>query len=131
MLKNSKVFSGFSVNDLKKATAFYSDVLGIEAKENEMGIVELHFTGGINIMMYPKPNHVPATFTILNFLVDDIEKKVAELKKAGIVFESYKEKDLTTDDDNILRNNGPKIAWFKDPAGNILSVIEEEQDSQD
>ena len=129
MLKNSKVFSGFSVNDLKKAIAFYSDVLGIEAVENEMGVAELHFTGDTHIMMYPKPNHVPATFTILNFMVDDIEKKVAELKKAGIVFESYKEKDLTTDDDNILRNNGPKIAWFTDPAGNILSVIE--QDLQD
>ena len=127
MLKNSKVFSGFSVNDLKKAMEFYENVLGVAVIENEMGVAELHFAGGTHVAMYPKPNHVPATFTILNFIVDDIEKKVAELKSAGIVFESYKEKDLTTDDDNILRNQGPKIAWFKDPAGNILSVIEEKK----
>ncbi len=124
MLKNSKAFSGFSVNDLKKAKDFYTNVLGVEVKENEMSVLELHFAGGTNVLMYPKPHHTPATFTVLNFPVDDVEKEVAELKKAGVVFESYTEKELTTGDDNIFRGGGPKIAWFKDPAGNILSVVE-------
>src|ERR1700716_616823 len=100
MLKNSKAFSGFSANDLKKAKEFYSGVLGLDVKENKMGLLELHLAGGTNVIIYPKPNHVPATFTILNFPVENIEESVAELKKLGVVFESYKEKGFKTDEDN-------------------------------
>ena len=125
MLRNSKAFSSYSVNDLSRAKAFYATVLGLEVKDNEMGLIELHLTGGTTVMIYPKPNHVPATFTVLNFPVADLEKQVAELKSAGVVFESYQEESLTTGDDNIFRGGGPKIAWFTDPAGNILSVVEQ------
>jgi len=124
MLKHSKAFSGFSVNDLQKAKEFYSEVLGLEVTDNPMGLIELHIEGNNKIIIYPKPNHEPATFTILNFPVDSIDKAVDELTAKGIKFEQYKE--LRTDDKGISRNpNGPKVAWFKDPAGNILSVIEE------
>ncbi|MEP6701017.1 MAG: VOC family protein, partial [Bacteroidota bacterium] len=118
-----KAFSGFSADDLKKAKDFYAGILGVEVVENKMGLLELHIEGGNNIIIYPKPNHVPATFTVLNFPVKNIEETVAELKKLGVVFESYNEKDFATDENNISRG-GPKVAWFKDPAGNILSVIE-------
>jgi predicted enzyme related to lactoylglutathione lyase len=124
MIKDSKTFSSFSVNDLPKAKEFYGQVLGLEVKDNEMGVLEMHLPGGNHIMIYPKPNHVPATFTVLNFSVKDVDSEVAALKKAGVVFESYHEKNLETGDDNISRGNGPVIAWFKDPAGNILSVVE-------
>ncbi|HTD97726.1 MAG TPA: VOC family protein [Mucilaginibacter sp.] len=124
MLKDSKAFSSFSVNDLQKAKAFYGDLLGLEVKENEMGILELH-PGGNNIIIYPKPNHTPATFTVLNFPVDDVEKAVDELTQKGIQFEHYDYEDLKTDEKGISRDNGgPTIAWFTDPAGNILSVLE-------
>ncbi len=124
MLKHSKAFSGFSVNDIKKAKKFYSEVLGLEVTDNPMGLIELHIDGSNKIIIYPKPNHEPATFTILNFPVENIDKTVDELTAKGIVFEQYKE--LRTDAKGISRNpHGPKIAWFKDSAGNILSVIEE------
>ena len=122
MFKHTKAFSGFSVNDLEKAKHFYSEILGLEVSEN-MGL-ELHIEGGNNILVYPKPNHTPATFTILNFPVTDIEKAVKELKEKGIIFESYGG-PIKTDKDGIFRGGGPLIAWFKDPAGNILSVIEQ------
>jgi catechol 2,3-dioxygenase-like lactoylglutathione lyase family enzyme len=122
MFKNTKAFSGFSVNDLQKAKQFYSEVLGLEVSEN-MGL-ELHIAGGNNILVYPKPNHTPATFTILNFPVDNIEKAVEELRKKGVIFESY-EDPIKTDENGIFRGGGPNIAWFKDPAGNILSVLEQ------
>ena len=124
MIKHSEVFSSFSIDDLKKAKDFYSDVLALKVTESEMGALELHLAGGTNIFIYPKSNHVPATFTVLNFYVSDVQKEVAELKKAGVVFERYDEKDFKTDENNIFSGIGPKIAWFKDPAGNILSVIE-------
>jgi len=124
MINHSKVFSSFSVDDLTKAKDFYSDALGLEVRESEMGAMELHLAGGTNIFIYPKSNHIPATFTVLNFYVSDVEKEVAELKKAGVVFERYDEKDFKTDENNIFNGIGPKIAWFRDPAGNILSVIE-------
>ena len=125
MLRDSKAFSGFSVNDLQQAKKFYSEVLGLEVKDNPMGLIELHLEGGNRIIIYPKPNHEAATFTILNFPVDNIEKAVDELISKGIKFEQY-EGEIKTDGKGICRNpQGPAIAWFKDPAGNILSVIEE------
>ena len=122
MFKNTKAFSGFSVNDLQKAWQFYSETLGLEVSEN-MGL-QLHIAGGNSILLYPKPNHIPATFTILNFPVDDIEKTVKELRGKGVIFESY-EDPIKTEENGIFRGRGPNIAWFKDPAGNILSVIEQ------
>jgi len=124
MFKNTKAFSGFSVDDLQKAKKFYGEVLGLEVSEG-MGL-ELHIAGGNNIFVYPKPNHTPATFTILNFMVDDIEQAVKGLREMGVVFERY-EGSIATDENGIHRGEGPTIAWFKDPAGNILSVIEQKK----
>ncbi|MEX2593837.1 MAG: VOC family protein [Anditalea sp.] len=126
MFKNSKAFSGFSVNDLQKAKEFYSKVLGLEVKDNPMKILELNISGGNNIIVYPKPDHIPATFTILNFPVNDIDQAVDGLSSRGVRFEQY-EGDIKTDEKGICRSDGrgPNIAWFKDPAGNILSVLEE------
>ncbi|MDR3693591.1 VOC family protein [Mucilaginibacter sp.] len=126
MFKDTKAFSGFSVNDMQKAKDFYYGKLGIEVSENDMGIMTLHISGGSNIIVYPKPNHEPATFTILNFPVSDVEKTVDDLINAGITFEQY-DAPIKTDAKGILRGNGrgPDIAWFKDPAGNILSVLKE------
>ena len=126
MFKDTKAFSGFSVNDLQKAKKFYGETLGIEVKDIEMGLLELHIAGNNNIIVYPKPNHEPATFTILNFPVDDVEKTVDELTLKGVVFEKYDYPELKTDAKGISTDSrGPKIAWFKDPAGNILSVLEQ------
>lgn len=126
MFKNSKAFSGFSVDSIEKARQFYGDILQLEIEEiEEMNLLNLNLSGGANVMVYEKPNHTPATFTILNFNVKDIENVVSELKKLGVAFESYDMPGLKTDDDNISRGYGPTIAWFTDPAGNILSVIEE------
>jgi catechol 2,3-dioxygenase-like lactoylglutathione lyase family enzyme len=123
MFKNTKAFSSFSVNDLQKAKEFYAKTLGLEVKDNPMGLIELHIAGSNNIMVYPKPNHEAATYTVLNFPVDDIDRAVDELTAKGIAFEQYSE--LKTDEKGISRGpNGPKIAWFKDPAGNILSVLQ-------
>ena len=124
MLKNSKAFSGFSANDIEKETEFYSGTLGLDVSEAH-GILTLRLSGGNNVIIYPKPNHVPATFTVLNFPVDDVDLAVDELKKRGVRFEQYDLPNLKTDAKGIMRGNGPTIAWFKDPAGNILSVIEE------
>ncbi len=125
MFKESKAFSGFSVNDIQKAKDFYGQTLGLDVSEPKMeGQIELHISGGTNILIYPKPNHTPATFTILNFPVKNIEEAVDELTKRGVRFEKY-EGDLKTDEKGIFRGEGPLIAWFKDPAGNILSVLEE------
>lgn len=126
MLQNSKVFSSYSVDDIAKAKTFYEEVLGLKPVFNEMGIIELHFGDGNNVIMYPKDNHQPATFTVLNFRVKDVEAAVDELTKKGVVFQKYDHEHLRTDDKGISRDNGgPTIAWFKDPAGNFLSLIEE------
>ena len=126
MLKNSKAFSGFSVNDLEKAKQFYGEVLGLDVSDAPMGLLQLNLAGGTKILVYPKPNHAPATFTILNFPVKNIEETVTELTKRGVPFEYYDQAEIKTDDKGIHRGDeGPTIAWFKDPAGNILSVIEE------
>lgn len=124
MFKNTKAFSGFAVNDIQKAREFYGQTLGLDVSE-AYGLLELHIAGGTKILMYPKENHTPATFTILNFPVDNIEQAVDELVSRGVQFESYNEGDLVTDERGIFRGGGPKIAWFKDPAGNLLSVLEE------
>jgi catechol 2,3-dioxygenase-like lactoylglutathione lyase family enzyme len=124
MFKDIKAISGFSVDDLQKAKEFYRDKLGIELSEEKMGILKLHFKGGSEVIIYPKPNHEPATFTILNFPVPDVEMVVDELTKLGITFEQYGE-PIKTNEKGILKGNGPDIAWFKDPAGNILSVLQE------
>jgi catechol 2,3-dioxygenase-like lactoylglutathione lyase family enzyme len=124
MFKNTKAVSGFSVNDLQKAKDFYGKTLGLDITEGSMGIITLHLSGGGEVFVYPKPNHEPATFTVLNFIVDDIEKTVDELIAKRITFEQY-EGQLKTNEKGIMRGDGhgPDIAWFKDPAGNILSVI--------
>ncbi len=126
MFKHSKAFSGFSVNDIQKAKKFYEETLGLEVKDNPMGLIELIIEGGSHIIIYPKPNHVPATFTILNFPVANIDEAVDELKTKGITCEQYDE-PIKTDEKGICRSGGkgPDIAWFRDPAGNILSVLEE------
>ena len=124
MLDKSKAFSGFSVDDTRKAKEFYSQTLGLKVSESH-DLLELHLAGGATVLIYPKPNHVPATFTILNFPVANVERAVDELTKRGIRFEIYNEPNLKTDERGIFRNGGPVIAWFKDPAGNILSILEE------
>ncbi|QMW03854.1 VOC family protein [Spirosoma foliorum] len=125
MFENTRAFSGFSVDDLQKAKEFYQHTLGLNVTEESMGVLSLHISGGSTILIYPKPNHTPATFTILNFPVADVEKTVDELVKLGVQFEHY-EGDIQTDEKGIVRGKGgPTIAWFKDPAGNILSVLEE------
>lgn len=127
MFKHSKAFSGFSVDDLQKAKEFYSEILGLTVVDNPMGLIELQIDGATRIIVYPKPNHIPATFTILNFPVDNINETVDKLTSLGVRFEQY-DGDIQTDEKGICRSDqGPTIAWFKDPAGNILSVIEEEE----
>ena len=125
MLGDSKAFSGFSVNDIEKVKEFYGRTLGLKVSESN-GLLTLHLAGGNNVLIYPKPNHTPATFTVLNFPVDDVDQAVDELTKRGVRFEIYDLPDIKTDKKGIMRGNGPTIAWFKDPAGNILSVIEQE-----
>lgn len=123
MFKNTKAFSSFSVDDLEKAKKFYGQTLGFEISESMEGL-DLHLAGDNNIFVYPKTDHTPATFTILNFVVDDVEQAVDNLANLGVRFEIYNEGELKTDDKGIF-HGGPKIAWFKDPAGNFLSVLEE------
>ena len=124
MFKEAESFSSFSVNDLQKAKEFYGQTLGLDIKETPEGL-ELH-TDNNTVFLYSKPNHTPASFTVLNFAVDDIEAAVDELNTLGISLEHYNMPDIKTDQRGIARGpDGPTIAWFKDPAGNILSVLEE------
>ena len=125
MLQDSKAFSGFAVPDIAKAKEFYGKTLGLNVSEDR-GLLKLHLAGGNNVLIYSKPNHVPATFTILNFPVDDVDQAVDKLSKRGVHFVIYEQGDVQTDEKGIMRGNGPTIAWFKDPAGNILSVLEAE-----
>ena len=130
MFQDTKAFSGFSVNDLQKAREFYGQTLGLDVAGAPMGFLQLNIAGGAVIVIYPKPNHTPATFTILNFPVENVEAAVDELTKRGVRFEQYDNADIKTDDKGIHRGEvGPKIAWFKDPAGNILSVLEDTRES--
>ena len=124
MLSESKAFSGFSVPDTEAARAFYTDQLGLEVTENN-GILTIQLGGGHRAIAYPKPDHQPAGFTILNFPVADIEATVDELTARGVVFERYEGTQMETDAKGIFRKGGPLIAWFTDPAGNVMSVIED------
>jgi catechol 2,3-dioxygenase-like lactoylglutathione lyase family enzyme len=120
--KNTKAFSSFSVKDLDEAKRFYGQTLGLEVSESDEGLI-LQTKGGIDVFIYPKPDHTPATFTILNFVVDDVDRAVDELTKLGIRFQIYDKGELKTDDRGVFQGK-PKIAWFKDPAGNFLSILE-------
>lgn len=129
MFKNSKSFSSFSVDDAAKAKEFYSQTLGLEVNDipGMDGLLRVNLYGENSLMIYQKTNHVPATFTVLNFHVKDVEKTVDELTKKGVRFEIYDLPDIKTDSKGIAKGEGmPAIAWFKDPAGNILSIIEEQ-----
>lgn len=123
MFNITNAFSSFSVNDLQKAKAFYAGTLGLEVKESKEGL-DLRIPGGAKVFLYPKQNHVPATFTVLNFIVRNIDEAVDQLAALGVRFERY-EGELKTDEKGIFRGRGPTIAWFKDPAGNFLSVLQE------
>jgi predicted enzyme related to lactoylglutathione lyase len=124
MFENTKAFSGFSVDDIGAAKKFYGETLGIRVSEVGAGLLTLHIAGDRDIIVYPKPNHEPATFTILNFPVDDIDQAVDELSRRGIEFLRYD--GFSQDDKGIARGDeGPPIAWFTDPAGNILAVLQE------
>src|SRR2546422_10963418 len=122
MFENTKAFSGFAVDDLQKAREFYGETLGLKTSE-EHGLLTLHLAGDRDTLVYPKPDHTPATYTILNFPVDDIEEAVDELTSRGVSFERYD--GMQQDEKGIHRGGGPYIAWFKDPAGNVLSVLQE------
>ena len=122
MFENTKAFSGFSVDDIPEAKRFYSETLGLNVSEAN-GMLHLHIADGGEILVYPKPNHTPATFTILNFPVDDIDKAVDQLVERGVRIERYNGPGM--DAKGIQRGEGPYIAWFKDPGGNILSVLQE------
>ena len=120
--KNTKAFSSFSVKDLNEAKRFYGQTLGLEVSESDEGLI-LQTKGGIDVFIYPKPDHTPATFTVLNFVVDDVDRAVDELTKMGVRFQIYDKGEIKTDDRGIFQGK-PKIAWFKDPAGNFLSILE-------
>ena|ERR1700704_6227710 len=121
MFKDAKAFSGFSVDDVPRAKKFYADTLGLGVTE-ENGMLTLHLGGGGRVLVYPKENHEPATFTVLNFPVGNIEEAVDRLTSAGVRFERYEGMEM--DDRGISRGQVPNIAWFTDPAGNIISVLE-------
>jgi catechol 2,3-dioxygenase-like lactoylglutathione lyase family enzyme len=121
LFENTKAFSGFAVDDVQKAREFYGDTLGLKTSE-EHGLLTLHLAGDRPTIVYPKPDHTPADYTILNFPVDDIEEAVDGLAARGVSFERYDGFDQ--DDKGIFRGGGPSIAWFKDPAGNVLAVLE-------
>ena len=123
MFENTKAFSGFAVDDIPKAKQFYGDTLGLKVSE-ENGLLTLHIAGDRATLVYPKEDHTPASFTILNFPVDDIETAVDGLAARGVEFERYAGTEIETDEKGIFRGGGPLIAWFKDPAGNVLSVIQ-------
>jgi catechol 2,3-dioxygenase-like lactoylglutathione lyase family enzyme len=122
MLAESKAFSGFAVDDLQKAKEFYVETLGLGTSE-EHGLLTLHLAGNRPTLVYPKPDHTPASYTILNFPVEDIDRAVTELAQRGVQFERYDGFDQ--DENGVFRGGGPYIAWFTDPAGNILSVLQD------
>jgi catechol 2,3-dioxygenase-like lactoylglutathione lyase family enzyme len=125
MFKDTKAFSGFSVDDVGKAKQFYGETLGLRTSEKD-GLLFLHIAGDRDTLVYPKDDHEPASFTILNFPVEDVETAVDALAERGVSFERYAGTELETDEQGIFRGEGPLIAWFKDPAGNVLSVIQDQ-----
>jgi catechol 2,3-dioxygenase-like lactoylglutathione lyase family enzyme len=125
MLAQSKAFSGFAVDDLEQARKFYADTLGLDVKAiDDPGLLNIRLAGGRDILVYPKGDFEPATYTILNFPVDDVEAAVDDLASRGVAFERYD--GMEQDEKGIARGPGPEIAWFRDPAGNILAVLESE-----
>jgi predicted enzyme related to lactoylglutathione lyase len=125
MFANTKAYSGFAVDDLKKAHEFYGETLGLKTTvlDEEHGLMTLHLAGDRDTLVYQRPGHTPADYTILNFPVDDIDKAVDELAARGVSFERYD--GFEHDEKGVFRGGGPYIAWFKDPAGNVLSVLQE------
>lgn len=126
MFQNVPAFASFSTNDISATKKFYSDILGLTVTEDKsMGILELHLRPDFPVLIYPKPDHVPAVFTVLNFTVQNVDTTVAELTRRGVVFEQYDQPELKTDARGISSDPGtPKIAWFKDPTGNIISILQ-------
>lgn len=124
MFENTRAFSGFSVDDVSEARRFYGETLGLRVSEEDepMSMLQLHVAGDRDVLVYPKPDHTPASFTVLNFPVEDIDEAVDELTGRGVRFERYD--GAEQDDKGIHRGGGPLIAWFKDPSGNVLSVIQ-------
>jgi catechol 2,3-dioxygenase-like lactoylglutathione lyase family enzyme len=125
VLTDSPAFSGFSVNDLETARRFYEETLGLRTSDAGMdGLMQLHLGGDTNVLVYAKADHTPATYTVLNFPVPDVDKAVDDLTARGVRFEHYA--DLGTDEKGIARDGGPQIAWFIDPAGNVFSVLQQD-----
>ena len=125
IFKEAKAFSSFSVNDLQQAKEFYGQKLGLRVSEQPEGLA-INLPDGNSVFLYSKPNHTPASFTVLNFIIEDVEEAVDGLSRLGVRMEKYNQPDLKTDERGIHRGaRGPTIAWFKDPAGNIISVMEE------
>ena len=122
-LNTNRAFSSFSVNDIQKAREFYGKTLGLEVASGPEGTLTINLSGNTKALMYPKPNHQPATFTVLNFPVESVDQTVEELSGRGVRFEIYNEPDLKTDTRGISRGNGPTIAWFKDPVGFFFLVF--------
>jgi catechol 2,3-dioxygenase-like lactoylglutathione lyase family enzyme len=122
MFKETKAFSSFAVDDLEKAREFYGTTLGMDVADDEMGFLTLRIAGDRPTLIYPRPNFEPATYTILNFPVEDIDAAVDALMERGVAFEIYP--DSGQDEKGVMRQNGPPIAWFRDPAGNILSILQ-------
>jgi catechol 2,3-dioxygenase-like lactoylglutathione lyase family enzyme len=127
MLANSKAYTGFAVDDLQKAQRFYGETLGLnlELLDEEHGLLTLHLAGDRDTLVYLSPGMTPASYTILNFPVDDIDRAVDELTSRGVSFEQYDNDEMPQDEKGVMREGGPLIAWFKDPAGNTLSVLQE------
>ncbi|MGC3860273.1 VOC family protein [Micromonospora chersina] len=125
MFRDTKAFTGFSVDDADRAERFYTDVLGLRVSRDDAmgGLLTLHLAGDRPVLVYPKSDHRPATYTVLNFPVPDIDRAVDELVSRGVRFERYE--GMPQDDKGVMRGNGPSIAWFTDPAGNVFSVLQE------
>jgi catechol 2,3-dioxygenase-like lactoylglutathione lyase family enzyme len=128
MFENTKPFSTFSSNDIEACKKFYEETLGLSVGEN-MGGLSLNFSNGAQVFIYPKEDHEPAVFTVLNLPVPDVDAAVDELTSRGVTFEKYDLPDLKTDDKGVMRGEGPMIAWFKDPVGNIISIMNENFES--
>ena len=124
MLKESKAFSGIAVRDVEEARRFYGDVLGLTVEPGETGMAVLRLGGDRPVLLYPKPGHEPASYTVLNFPVRDVEAAVVALRDQGVEFERYEGTPVETDELGVFRGGGPLIAWFTDPSGNVLSVVE-------
>ncbi len=127
MFSSTHAFSEFGVKDIDAARAFYADMLGLSVELNDMGILEITLGSGAHVIAYPKPDHEPAGFTILNFAVDDVEAAVDELNSRGVVTKIYTDPDFGTDPKGISRGRGPDIAWFRDPSGNVLAVLKSDR----